>query len=129
MTNKNSLQASLAINDFEMPVFLGWPDDERQEPQLVSVTINILFEKLPLACETDNLTDTFCYDFLLEQLKQKTAENPIRLIEHLAKKIHDILQELLPSVHMLSVSVTKKPNIAGLKNGVTFSCVSFKENE
>lgn len=128
MTSKN-LVCTLAINQFELPVFLGWPQDERQAMQTVSLDIHIHFNTPPKACDSDQLDDTFCYSWLTDQIKEKVAQSTFRLIEHLAKTIHSIINELLPDTNMIAVNVTKKPAIDGLKGGMTFSCVSFKENE
>ena len=81
MTTKENIQCSLSINQFELPVFLGWPEDERTQSQLVSIDIHLSFKSPPKACDTDNLEDTFCYSWLTDQIKQETALKKFHLIE------------------------------------------------
>ena len=127
MNKKKSLQCSLSINQFEVPVFLGWPDKEREHRQIVSIDIHISISSPPKACHTDNLDDTFCYDHLTQQIRAKLAEKSFRLVEHLTHTILTISKELIPDTIMISVNVTKKPPIEGLNGGVTFSCIEFAE--
>lgn len=124
---KESLQCSLSINQLELPVLLGWPDQERQQSQIVSVDIHMSFASLPKACYSDHLDDTFCYDWLTQQIKAKTADKQFHLLEHLTQTILSIIKELIKNTIMISVNVTKKPPIKGLTGGVTFSCVEFTE--
>ena len=129
MTTKENLFCNLMINQFELPVFLGWPQDERKDAQIVSIDIHINFQSPPLACNSDKLEDTFCYSWLTEQIRAKIANQSFHLIKHLAKTVYSITGTLVPNATMISVNLTKKPNISGLKGGVTFSCVSFNESE
>ncbi len=112
---------ALTINGFELPVFLGWPDAERQQPQTVRIDLIVQFATTPEACTTDQLQDTFCYDKLLARLREKITDKEYRLIEHLASDIHTLLKSLLPHDAKLKVSLLKFPAINGLTGGVTFS--------
>jgi len=129
MTEKNNVQCNLSINQFELPVFLGWPNEERHHSQVVSIDIHIGFLNMPKACNSDRLEDTFCYSGLTDQIRKHTAEQPFRLIEHLAHTILTITKELIQDTIMITVSVTKKPRIEGLKGGATFTCTYFKEQQ
>jgi dihydroneopterin aldolase len=111
---------ALTINGFELPVYLGWPDAERQQAQMVRIDLTVRFAKPPKACVSDQLQDTFCYDTLLTHLREKISDKEFRLVEHLTADIHSILKSLLPSDATLSVHLLKFPAINGLTGGVTF---------
>lgn len=128
MTTKETIFCNMMINQFELPVFLGWPQDERHQTQIVSIDIHINFAAPPGACASDSLEDTFCYSWLTDQIREKIADNKFHLIEHLAQTILAITRGLVPDATMIAVNLTKKPSITGLKGGVTFSCVSVKES-
>lgn len=128
MTTKETIFCNMMINQFELPVFLGWPHDERHQTQLVSIDIHIHFATPPAACASDRLEDTFCYSWLTDQIREKIADNKFHLIEHLAQTILTITRRLVPDSTMIAVNLTKKPSIDGLKGGVTFSCVSVNES-
>lgn len=112
----------LSINGFELPVYLGWPEAERQQIQTVRIDLTIQFAAPPKACETDQLQDTFCYDELLEQLRVKIADRPFRLLEHLTSEIYKIIKPELPKDAKLTVNALKWPPIIGLTGGVAFTC-------
>ena len=127
-TNKETLFCNMIINQFELPVFLGWPQDERHQTQLVSIDIHLNFAAPPAACNSDRLEDTFCYSWLTDQIREKIADKKFHLIEHLTQTILTVTRNLIPDATMIAVNLTKKPSIDGLKGGVTFSCVSVKES-
>jgi FolB domain-containing protein len=129
MKTTESTICSLTINQLELSVFLGWPQDERLQTQIVSVDIHLNLSEPPTACITDNLSDTFCYSWLTDQIKEAVSHKPFRLIEHLAHYIHQIASQRLQTASMISVVITKKPQIDGLQGGVSFSCTSFLERK
>lgn len=110
---------SLSINQLELTLFLGWPDEERQRKQLILLDIQILFPKKLNACSTDHLDDTICYRQLIETLRDHFSEKKFHLIEHVAAEAHALLTSLLPEKTNLQVSLTKRPQIEGL-GSVTF---------
>jgi dihydroneopterin aldolase len=127
MKTTESIICNLTINQLELSVFLGWPQDERSSTQIVSVDIQVSLGDAPLACQTDDLNDSFCYSWLTDQIKTAVTNKPFRLIEHLAHSIHQITRDLIPTAIMITATVTKKPQIVGLKGGVSFTCTSFLE--
>lgn len=111
--------ADMILNDLELLVLLGWMEDERSQPQTVSLDIKIQFKEPPVACITDNLADTFCYEKLVNAIKSHVAAHEFRLVEHLAHEIYQFLKQQLKTAH-ISLRLNKKPNIAGLAGGVSF---------
>lgn len=112
--------ASIAIQQFELPVILGWPDDERLQMQSVFLDIYIRFPSEPLACHTDHLDDTFCYDRLTKTIQSGVANKTFRLIEYLSRDVYQLIKNNVPSDYRITIGVTKHPSIPGLKGGVHF---------
>mgnify|MGYP001597833778 CR=1 FL=1 len=111
----------MQLNGLELSVNLGWPQGERKKTQIVSLTVIICFPTPPLGCTSDQLTDTYCYDSLIQSIKNGLADRDFRLLEHLGYEIHRIITENLPPDFKIHISVTKKPAILNLTGGVTFS--------
>ena len=115
-TNTKNL---LSLNQLEIELFLGWPDDERLRKQIVVLDLDIHFPATPKACTTDHLDDTYCYRRLIESLRAKLSEHKFHLIEHVTLEIYQQLKSLLPAQTKINVSLTKRPQIDGL-GSVTF---------
>lgn len=125
MTDLN-LHGSLRINQLELKVNLGWRDKEQLEPQAIMCDIVIYFAQEPHATHSDELKDTICYDDLVKKIRSKISTKKYRLIEHLTKEIYNVVEEQLPPLAKTQVNVTKKPKIAGLLGGVTYTVFSTK---
>lgn len=109
----------LQINELELGVFLGQPDQERARRQVVKLDIEILFPHIPEACQSDDINDTVCYHELINSLRRELEEKPFHLIEHLTKEVYSTLVKCLPEKSKIAVSLTKHPQIQGL-GSVTF---------
>lgn len=112
--------ACLKLNGLELSVNLGWPKGERKKSQIITLDVFISFPTTPLGCTTDRLEDTFCYDDLIQSIKNGVAERDFRLLEHLGYEIHRIVSDNFPPDFRVQISVTKKPAILNLTDGVTF---------
>lgn len=119
MTFKNQ-QSSLSLHGLELNVFLGWPDDERQEKQQVKLDVTVAFSAPPKACVSDQLQDTFCYDSLITQIKEKTTAKSFRLLEHLGYEIYQMIKPAVPDSAKVSISLQKMPPIPALTGGASF---------
>lgn len=115
------INSNLHIRGLKLPVNLGWPDQEREQEQIVSLDLEIIFPKPPLACITDDLKDTVCYAALIQTLRDKLSAQNFHLIEHLGQEIYCIVKEQFPPDAYITIHITKNPNIEGLTNGVCFS--------
>lgn len=85
----------LKINDLKVPVYIGNTDAEQREKSFVMVCIEISFMKNLGACESDDLSETICYDNLIANLREAVSEKRFRLIEKLAKFIYDKTKEII----------------------------------
>ena len=112
--------ACLTVNGLELSIYLGWPQTERLQQQTVTVDMIIQFNETPLACTTDRLKDTFCYDELIKILKENVASRRFKLIEHVGYEMYQLVKNFLPNHALLQLSVTKKPAIENLTGGIRF---------
>src|SRR3990167_2092669 len=112
--------ARMVLNHLELSVNLGWPHGERVKQQIVTADVTIFFENPPKACMTDQLADTYCYDTLIDKIKNCVALRHFRLLEHLAYEIYHIVKQLASANARVHVALTKKPAILNLTGGITF---------
>lgn len=121
MVDVNSSQAqSLLVNRLELMVHLGWPAEERASLQKVYLDMKLTFLKQPMACVNDELTDTVCYQEIIEQLKDHLQKSSFKLLEHLGYVIYQFVKKHIPAQVKLKIIITKFPTIAGLLDGVSF---------
>lgn len=114
-------QASIALQGLELSVFLGWPSRERAQKQVVTLDVIIDFAAPPTACKTDQLDDTYCYDTLVNHIKQMADARSFRLIEHLGHEIYDLIKQFIQQAETkISIRLVKKPTIENLVGGVAF---------
>lgn len=111
---------SIALRGLELPILLGWTEEERSKKQIIILDLDIHFVIPPKACATDQLEDTDCYDSLINHIKNAVSARSFRLIEHLAQEIFHLIKQFLQNDNSVSLQITKKPPIANLMGGVTF---------
>ena len=119
----NTKFANLHLRGIELNLHLGWSDAERAKPQSILLDVMLYFPKPPLACTNDNLSDTYCYDTLIQTIIKSTTKREFHLIEHLAAFIYDLIQNALTEKTRIHVSISKDPRsyIPSLTQGVVFS--------
>lgn len=114
--------SSLTINDLELQVFLGWSEEEKIQLQRILLDLEIQFSTLPKACHTDKLIDTYCYDHLIDTIRNEISNKRFNLIEHLAFTIYQILTSLFPAKTKILVVLKKYPKIKDFNGPVCFRC-------
>lgn len=118
LKNKTS---SLLLRALELEVVLGWPEEERAQTQKVALDIHMQFLQPPIACETDDLHDTYCYDTLVQKIKKHVSTRPFRLLENLGYEIYQHIKQNLKTDISVCIRITKKPAIDNLTGGVSFT--------
>jgi len=113
--------SSIELSEIELNLHLGWPDNERAHKQKIHVNLLLQFTQPPAACVTDDLTDTYCYDSLVQMIVKEVEAKEFRLIEHLGFHIYQIIKKSEPNIHAIKVSIIKKPQVARLTGGVVFT--------
>ena len=120
MTINSTNRCSISLNDLALAVHLGVTDQERSQLQTVTLSLTIHFDMPPVACLTDNLHDTYCYDTLVTDIKNNFSSKTFNLLEHLGYSIYQHAKAVLAHDCAIQIALQKLPVIAGLQNGVTF---------
>jgi FolB domain-containing protein len=120
MLNKDKY-SRLVLHKLEFFVYLGWKHTERKKRQIVTVDIDIQFAHPPIACTTDFLDDTFCYDTLNQTIKKNLKARKFFLLEHLTHEIYAIVKAFLRLKNKTLICVTKHPDLFFKSGGVSFS--------
>lgn len=120
------MESHLRIQEFEVLINLGYSTEEQAVRQPVQFTLDLKFSETLAACGTDQLHDTVDYVELTKIITSVATMKNYHLIEHLNQQVlNDLIAylknkgisaDLKLSVHKIIVP------IAGLKNGVIFSC-------
>lgn len=119
------MQSTLLLTDFKVPMHLGWGDEERADTQVVSLDIEIVYADNPMACDSDALKDTLCYDQLSQAIKAQLISQSYRLIEHAAKDVYALIMQYLKPNDWLCLRLTKVPPVEGL-SAATFQVTGEK---
>lgn len=120
---KTSLHSCLLLRGLVLSVRLGWTSKERVKKQRIRLDCCLRFMTPPIACQTDRLPDTGCYDEFITQLKKFLEKKSFHLIEHLAHEIYFFIKKShgKKTKAKITVAITKKTDyIPDLKEGVTF---------
>ena len=115
----------LSIKDLRLWVHLGCSDEEKANPQAISVTLKLYFTKPPLGTTTDKLADSICYFQITELVQNTVSKRSFNLVEHLTYTIREDLYKHLESIGYgdvtLKVTVDKlSPPVPNLHGGVSF---------
>ena len=115
------LLSTLFINQLELTLHLGWPENEILKKQTVLLDIEIQFAKPPIACISDQLDDTLCYSKLIQLIRDHILPKHFHLIEHLSYSIYQLIKPLVPNPSKMIVHITKHPKIPNYTGAVRFS--------
>lgn len=98
----------IVLQDFDVPVDIGFHDFEIGTPQRLLVTVEVRLEPDAFATE-DTAAAAWNYDFLRTEIKRMTEGRRFNLQETLAREIYDLIAAR-KGVAGLKVS-TRKPDI------------------
>jgi len=111
--------SSLFIEGLELPVYLGWTNNERAEKQIVLLDIDMYFVQPPRACISDQLDDTVCYSALITNINQHLLNKTFHLIEFLTSELYRFIKQQIPHPSNVIVRISKRPKDLGV------GCVQF----
>jgi len=116
----------LSVLDLRIWVHLGCSDQEKFNPQLVSLNIELYFKSLPEGAKNDRLEDTVCYSDLVQNVKSFCQNRKFNLIEHLTTEIYRVVEDSLKQhrslVSFICVTGHKiSPPVPDIHGGVTFT--------
>ena len=112
--------SSLSIYNLELPLYLGWLENERLNKQTVVLDFNITFLSPPKACVTDQLDDTVCYSKLINKIRDHLTIKKFNLIEHVCHEVYQLIKSIIPTQSTVTVTITKQPNIPNFSGKVSF---------
>jgi dihydroneopterin aldolase len=116
----------LEVRDFSVGVRLGCTPGERQVPQEVRFSADLIFAAPPRACGTDRLEDTACYARACEAIRDVATQAEYATVERLGAAALAALRQALDlqapgSGISIRLRVHKvRPPIDGLLGGVIF---------
>lgn len=111
----------LRVHGLEIPVRIGLTEEERRIPQAIQFDIEIQFAEKPLACSSDKIEDSICYDEMSSQIEEKVSSRSYKLIEHLCQEVFTMLSEKLAAQTHLALRVKKlRPPLRQTNQGVSF---------
>ena len=107
-------------------VHLGCTEQEKFNPQLVSLNIELYFKSLPEGARNDKLEGTVCYAALVQKVKSFCRNRQFNLIEHLTAEIYQVVKDSLKQhrslVTFIGVTGHKmSPPVPDIHGGVTFT--------
>jgi dihydroneopterin aldolase len=116
--NVNIASSKLILKNLTLSIHLGHTAQEREQLQPIVLNAIIKFHKLPLACETDQLTDSVCYKELSEAISEFCASKQFNLLEYLGYQLYKFIKDKLPQNISLWLSIAKITPIANLENSI-----------
>ncbi len=122
MPNKQSyIPAILCIEDYELNLFIGVHQFERQTTQKIYITIKISYDSMPKSVYTDDLSHSLCYDLLCEKISFYN-DKIFNTIERLGSEVMGIVKKEVNDlqVNNIEIHIKKFPKIHNLQGGVTF---------
>ena len=115
----------LSIQAYRCYATIGAEAYERESKQKISYDIHILFNDMPLTCESDNLEQTYCYGNICNIINMVSTEKEYKSLEHLTYCSYNAIKKTIGKMQV-NISTTKiSPPIEGLENGATFCIKEF----
>lgn len=109
------------LKTLSLPVYLGWPQDERLQKQTIFLDVCLRFSKPPKACLSDHLQDTVCYAHICQLIQSHVAKQKFQLIEYLAQDLYKLIKSHVKKSTRITLRLTKKPGgIKELIGGAQF---------
>lgn len=112
----------IMLQDYDLPVDIGFHDFEVGNPQRLLVTVEVWVEPAHFAAQ-DTAAAAWNYDFLRTEIRRMTEGRRFNLQETLAREIYDLVAARA-GVRALRVS-TRKPDIYPDCAGVGVEIASF----
>lgn len=107
----------MEIREYSLRVHLGCTEEEQCSLQIVKVSFQVQFTKLPKACHSDQLKDTICYDQLCKKIRQVGESVKFQTIEKLCNELYSsLLEEIGDAALVMEVNKVQVP-VEGLEEG------------
>jgi len=121
LASSPKITSTLKVHGLRLMVRLGCTEEERRIAQPVEWNLEMSWNNLPIASESDDLRDTICYDELTKIIASVCQAGDYKLIEHLAYKALQNMRPQLKSLARVFVAVRKlHPPISIPNDGTSF---------
>ena len=115
------MNSELEITDLKLYVNIGLFEFERKNKQVINVDISMKFKEILAACIDDKISNTICYDNLIEEINIFLENKEFSLLEHFCYIIFEFVLNKIESkfskeLFKLKIKTTKYPNINNLKS-------------
>lgn len=118
LVEAKTLDFVLKLVSLEIPLKIGCYEEEKNKTTPVQITVELKPENC-LACQTDQLKDTICYDQLIQFLNRQCFQKTYQLIEFACSDIFQTIRRFLGEKRILSklrVHLVKKLQHPLLRN-------------
>jgi FolB domain-containing protein len=112
---------AISIKNLKIPTHIGVTDEERSQPQTVSVDVT-MYADLRAAGISDDLADTVDYDRVLRDVDELVRASKTDLLEHLAEEVTQLISRH-GLVERVTVEITKDEFRS---SGIDFGGVSVR---
>jgi len=111
----------MSLHEISSFVHLGCSAEERIHPQEIRIHLDLFFAVTPLACKTDQLSDTVCYAKITNNIIQACKGQHFQTVEYLAQHCFRTIREIIDREIKMRLIVTKvRPPVSALQGGVSF---------
>ena len=92
---------------FDLDLLLGISQTERKTPQTISIDFSLLYKTIPKTIHLEDSDEYICYQEIALKLYSKFQGKEIKLLEHLAHKIHSEIKCITKDKALVNVIIKK----------------------
>ena len=123
---KEGYNSVISLNDLLLKVHIGITEGEQNIPQDVNISFKFFYKDFPAGCNSDNITDTICYNKTANIVTSYCKNNKVKLLEYLCFELHKEVRKTVPDNVVVWIKVEKcDPPIEGMTGGASFEYADF----
>lgn len=123
---KDGYNYVVSLNDLLIKANIGVTAAEREIPQDIKISFKLLFNKMPKACETDDIADTVCYHEIAQIALSHCNNEKVKLLECLCFGLYKKIRNVVASDIKIWIKTEKcNPPIEGMLGGTCFEYSDF----
>ena len=112
------------IHRLRQPVHLGWSEEERSFPQIVTIFCEFEVDS-ERAGTTDDVADTVDYMMIVGAIDELCQRTRWRLLERMTKELSEMVLARFPKVHCAKIKITK--DIVPVAEGISVEYSARRE--
>jgi dihydroneopterin aldolase len=105
-SNSMTLLAKIGFAEHRVTAIIGCNHEERLKEQDILVSLEVVYD-IEKAVENDDVTQTCDYSKMKHIITRTSQEGKFKLIETLASRCLDAIVDQFPSIHKITITVTK----------------------